>query len=183
MSATVFLLTGPVASGKTHALLARYRERTTGAIGAALWLAPSERARDAVRGQLVALGGAVLVPNLFTFPDFARHVVRAAEPTARPLPELHQRLLLDDVCAALIRGGEVPYFAGIADSRGLADAVFGFLTELKGQGVTPRAFARTVLELAGDGRRLNGRDKAGQVARIYARYQKRLADRRLLDRE
>ncbi|HEY1381341.1 MAG TPA: PD-(D/E)XK nuclease family protein [Gemmataceae bacterium] len=182
MSAAVFVIAGPVGSGKTHALLTRYRERAAGGIGAALWIGPSERALDALRPRLIGSTGAVLAPNLFTFPDFARHVVRAAEPAARPMPELHQRLVLDGVLADLARRGDLPHFAAVADSRGFADVAFGFLTELKGQGVTPTEFSRIVRHLAG-GRDGGERDKAGQVARIFARYQKRLADRRLFDRE
>jgi ATP-dependent helicase/DNAse subunit B len=182
----VFLLCGPVGSGKTHALLARYHERSAAGIGAALWLAPTERARDALRPLLLGPRGACLAPHLQTFPDFARQVARAAEPTARPLPELHQRLLLDDVLADLARRGELSHFAAVADSRGFADAVFGLLTELKGQGISPAAFTRTAAQLAGgNGRRRGGRarEKDRQIARAYARYQKRLHDRHLLDRE
>jgi ATP-dependent helicase/DNAse subunit B len=182
MPATVFLLTGPVASGKTHALLTRYQARAAAGVGTSLWLTPSERSRDALRPRLPAAGGAILSPYLLTFPDFARQVVRAADPAARPLPELHQRLLLDGVLADLAGRGELPYFAAVAGNRGFADAVFGFLTELKGQGIGPATFAETVRELAdAEGRRLA--DKAGQVARLVESYQKRLADRRLLDRE
>src|SRR5262249_7208120 len=105
MSATVFLLCGPVASGKTAALSDRYRERSAAGIGTALWLVPTERARDALRPRLVGPHGVCLAPNLFTFPDFARQVVRAAEPSVRALPELHQRLLLDHVLADMFRRG------------------------------------------------------------------------------
>src|SRR5436305_14298698 len=96
-AAAVFLLCGPVASGKTQALLNRYRERPADGIGTALWLAPTERARDALRPLLVGPRGVCLAPNLCTFPDFAREAVRAAEPAARAFPELHQRLVLDEV--------------------------------------------------------------------------------------
>jgi ATP-dependent helicase/nuclease subunit B len=182
MPAKVILITGPVSSGKTHALLTRYRNRVAADIGTSIWLTPSERAADALRPRLMAAGGAVISPNVMTFPDFARQVVRAAEPAARMLPELHQRLLLDDVLADLARRGDLPFFAAVAGSRGIADAVFGFLTELKGQGIGPATFAATVRELAGaEGRRLA--EKAGQVARIFANYQKRLDDGRLLDRD
>jgi ATP-dependent helicase/nuclease subunit B len=182
MPATVFLFTGPVASGKTHALLTRYRAQAASGIGTALWLTPSERAGDALRPRLPGPGGAILCPQVLTFPDFARRIVRAAQPAARPLPELHQRLLLDDVLAELSRRGDLPYFEAVADSRGFADAIFGFLTELKGQGIAPAVFAETVRELAdSEGRRLG--DKAGPVARIFESYQKRLLERGLLDRE
>src|SRR4051812_8326567 len=174
MSASVFLLCGPVASGKTQALLDRYRERAADGIGTALWLAPTERTRDALRPRLPGPSGVCLAPNLYTFPDFARQVVRAAEPLARPLPELHQRLLLDDILADLFRRGELAHFAAAADHRGFADAVFGLLTELKGQGVGPEEFARTAAQLAGvpacgspDGAgRLRAKDR--QIAFIYA---------------
>src|SRR5262245_211594 len=139
MSAAVYLLVGPVCSGKTHALLARYREAAAAGVGAALWLTPTERAADALRSRLRGDRGAVLVPNLYTLPDFARHVVRAAAPSSRSVPEPHQRLILDEVLNRLHRASELGHFAAVADNRGFADALFGFLTELKGQGVGPAA--------------------------------------------
>lgn len=179
MPATIRLVTGPFGSGKTERLLARYREVATTGIGAALWLLPTDRDRDPLRRRIGRLGAGILAPNLLTLSDFARQVVRAGEPSARPVPELHQRLLLAQVLAAAVRDGDVPAFAAVAESRGFADAVFAVLTELKGQGVTPSEFEET-------GRRLmaeRGRDNAVQIARLYARYQKRLADRQLFDRE
>src|SRR4051794_23879115 len=119
MSAAVFLLCGPVASGKTAALVGRYRERAADGIGAALWLAPTERARNALYPRFVGPSGVCLAPNACTFPDFARRIVRAAEP-ARLLPELHQRLLLDDILADQSRRGELTDFTAVADHRGFA---------------------------------------------------------------
>src|SRR5689334_634184 len=116
MWSTVFLVTGPAASGKTAVQLARYRAVAASGVGAAVWLAPTERARVALRHQLVSAGEAVLAPNLFTFPEFAREIVRAAEPAARPLQEIHQRLLLDDVLAKAVRAGDVPDLAPAAGS-------------------------------------------------------------------
>jgi ATP-dependent helicase/nuclease subunit B len=180
MAAAVFLISGPVASGKTHALLTRYREVAGAGIGAALWLAPTDRARDQVLGQVAASCGALLSPNVTTFPGFARQVARAADPAARPLPEFHQRLLLDDVLATLRARGKLSHFAATAESRGFADAVFAFLTELKGQGITPDDFARTAAEIDRRGRA--GRVKDRQVAGVFARYEQRLGEGRVLDR-
>src|SRR5205807_7723148 len=102
-----------------------------------------------------------------------------------------QRLILDDVLDRLHRDGELSHFAAVADSRGFADALFGFLTELKGQGVSPAAFARTAFQIAtadGRGTRRSGvarelRPKDRDIARAFARYQQRLRRHRLLDRE
>jgi ATP-dependent helicase/nuclease subunit B len=189
MPADVFLILGPLASGKTDSLLTRYRAVTEEHSGGCLWLAPTERARDGIRSRLGSPDGASA--NLFTFPDFARQIVRTAEPAARTLPELHQRFLLDDVLAAAARDGETPDFAAVVESRGLADAVFGFLTELKGQGIAPAEFEETLANIARGNpslarqanRNAPGRGRAEQVAALYARYQKRLSDGRLLDRE
>jgi ATP-dependent helicase/nuclease subunit B len=181
MSAAVFLFVGPVSSGKTRALLTRYRDVAGAGIGTALWLAPTERARDDVLARAVGEGGALLAPNVVTFPDFARQVVRAADPAARPLPEFHQRLLLDDVLATLHARGKLSHFAAVAETRGFADAVFGFLTEQKGQGVTPEEFARTAGHVAGRGRA--GRAKDRQVAAAFAEYQRRLEAAHVLDRD
>ena len=176
MPAAVFLIVGPAGTGKTQALIDRHRAVNAEAVGAGLWLVPTERAADALRPRLLGPDAACLAPNLRTFPDFARRVVRAARPAVRPLPELHQRLLLDEVLAELHTAGELPDFARVLDGRGLADALFGFLTELKGQGVSPDAFARTAGQLGAGG-------KDRQMARIFAGYQERLRQRRLLDRE
>jgi ATP-dependent helicase/DNAse subunit B len=179
MSATLFLVTGPVGSGKTKALVDRYRTWAGGGIGRCLWLVPTERCREVLRRQLVVPGRALLAPNLLTFPDFARQLVRAGEPSSQPLPEFHQRILLEDILAALVDRGHLPYFAAVAKSRGFAESVFSLLTELKGQGVTPTLFDRTIEQIGGA---INA-EKASQLARIFQYYQKRLTDRHLLDRE
>jgi ATP-dependent helicase/DNAse subunit B len=178
MSAT-FLVCGPVGSGKTHALLNRYRDRSAAGVGACLWLAPTERVRDAIRPGLIGSRGATLGPNVFTFPDFARQVVHAVHPPPRPFPELHQRLLLQCVITESSRHGNLPHFSEVADMPGFIDAVYGFLTELKGLGIGPPEFARTAGTLHRGRARANDRE----ITRIFARYQKRLRERHLFDRE
>src|SRR5688500_4391907 len=101
MPARVVLVLGPAASGKTRVLLDQ--ARGVAGVGTRLWLAPTERAADAVRTRL-ADGGPCLAPNAYTFPDFARRVVLSADLAARPVSEGHQRLILDECIAELARG-------------------------------------------------------------------------------
>ncbi|HEX4588580.1 MAG TPA: hypothetical protein VH120_01545, partial [Gemmataceae bacterium] len=178
MPATLFLVTGPVSSGKTDALRERFHSCAAQRADSCLWIAPSERTCEAVRRLLGSNsdGGSSL--RVATFPELARRIVRSAEPNARPLPELHQRLLLDTILGELAKTRKLPAFEHVIDSRGFADSVFDFLTELKGQGIVPDLFAETIRQLSDI-----DRAKAEQVARIYDAYQTRFADRRLLDRQ
>src|SRR5262249_12813939 len=130
MAATVRVVCGPAGSGKTERLLERCRAAAREGVGTALWLGPTRRAVDAVRGRLPR-GGGVLAPHLLTFQDFADAVVSANDPAARPLSAAQRRLLADDLVTELHQRGELPHFDRVAETRGFAEGVAGLLAELK----------------------------------------------------
>ncbi len=189
MTAAVHILCGPSGSGKTRRLRERFRECCGQGTGA-LWLAPTRRAADALRAELLDDSPACLGAALLTFQDFADEVVRVNDPAARPFTDSLRRQLVEDVVAELQRRGELSHFERVHDTRGFGEGVSALLAELKRAGVRPAEFARAAYRRGYDGARagrtLNGRTislKERQCARVFARYQ-RLADRhRLLDAE
>lgn len=181
MSAAAFLLYGPPGSGKSHCLLDRCQSVIADG-GGPLWLAPTERARGEIRSRL-DLGEEPL--PILTFPEFAMRLARDAQPDIAVVPESHQRLIVDDVLSDLVKKRRLGYFAPVADTRGFADAVFAFLSELQGLGISPEEFTRIAEEVAGParpGRRRPPGDKHGEIAEVYALYRDCLAKNKLHDR-
>ncbi|MBI1918205.1 MAG: exodeoxyribonuclease V subunit gamma [Planctomycetes bacterium] len=206
MVETVHILASPAGSGKTTQLLARCREAATRGPASVLWLAPTLRRAEQVRALLAEGAGAwragdplarlprkavemgCLSPFVLTFQDFADDLVAANDPDARPLSRVQRRLLLDEVIAELHDQGRLPYFARVVDTRGFAEGVFALVEELQRQEIGPAQFARVAsrrlpaeTEEEGPGRDPHAKER--QCARLYARYQQRLADHHLLDPE
>ncbi len=188
MSATVHILCGPAGSGKTSRLLERYRAAAA-VPGSALWLGPTRRAVEAIRETLLD-GPALLAPHLFTFQDFAEEVVRANDPTARPLSDVQRRLLADDLIADLHRRKELSHFERVAETRGFTAGVFALLAELKRAEVWPAQLARAAYRRGYRGRHvaktikghaISGKER--QCTRLYARYQQQLQRLHLFDLE
>src|SRR5262245_13535263 len=176
MTATVHILGSPAGSGKTTHLLARCRAASARGAGAVLWLAPTLRRAEHVRGLLTAEADC-LSPFVLTFQDFADDLVAVNDPDARPLSRVQRRLLLDEVIAELHNQGHLPYFTRVVDTRGFAEGIFALLEELQRQEITPAQFARSA---GADGA---AHAKERQCAHVYARYQQCLADEQLLDPE
>jgi ATP-dependent helicase/DNAse subunit B len=190
MTASLHLLCGPAGTGKTNRLLQRYREVARSGIGTALWLGPTRRSVEALRGRLLGELPGLLAPQLFTFQDFAEEIIRVNDPTARPLSDLQRRLLVDDLVAELHAGRQLSHFDRIIDTRGFAEAVFALLAELKRNEIWPTEFARAAYLRGYRGRHVfrtrRGRTisvKDRQCARLYARYQQRLVRHHLFDLE
>jgi ATP-dependent helicase/DNAse subunit B len=181
MAATVHVLCGPAGSGKTEALLARFRARCRLAPGTALWLGPTRRAVDALRERLLGGPGVCLTVHLLTFQDFAEALIRANDPAARPLSDAQRRLLTDEIVADLHSHGELSHFARVAETRGFAEGVFALLTELKRNAIRPADFARAAYRRAEAGRAITAKER--QCARIYARYEQLLNRHHLYDVE
>src|SRR5262249_34859785 len=123
MHASVHILCGPAASGKTQRLLTRFREVAAKGIGTALWLGPLQRYVESIREQLAGC----LAPRLFTFQDFADEIVRVNDQKARPLSHVQRRLLLADIVAEMHSRGALKHFDQVADSRGFAEALFALV--------------------------------------------------------
>ena len=170
--ARVHLVVGPPGADLAGRVAEAHRA-AAGAFGAALFLLPTRRHADRFR---LLDGGAVLAPQVFDLQAFADAVVRANDPTVRPLADADRRLLLDSVLAELREANELPYFAGVADTRGFADGVAGYVAELKKAGVD----LRQLLKASGD-RKTPELNRHAQATRVFDRYQRRLAKLHRLD--
>jgi ATP-dependent helicase/nuclease subunit B len=177
MPAIVQLIVGPPGADLTGRLVEAYRKVTRAGLGTALFLVPTRRDADQVRGRLLAPGtAAVVAPHILTIQTFADELVRTNDPTLRPLSDLDRKLLLDSVLADLREAGELPYFAAVVETRGFADAAAGYVQELKEAG----ADLRQLLKAAG-GRQGGELNRHAQATRIFERYHRRLAKLHRLD--
>src|SRR5262245_14873192 len=164
MSATIHLVLGPPEADRAERVLTAYRE-AAGEFGAALVLVPTRRHAEQIRGVL----GTGIAPLVFDLQAFADELVRVHEPALRPHADADRRLLLDSVLTEL-RDGELPYFAGVADTRGFAEATAGYVAELKEAGVELRQLLK-----AHPGGEPGAANRHTQATRIFDRYQRRLA--------
>src|SRR5437764_865117 len=173
MTAGVHILCGPAGSGKTERFLGRFLEVARCAPGVALWLGPTRRAVQAVRGRLLERVRGLCGSRLCTFQDFAEEVLRDNDPRARLLSNIQRRLLVEEVVARLEEQGEVSHFARILETRGFVEGLLGLLVELKRSEISPLRFARALYRC---GSSVPGgvRPQDRQCARIYARYQREL---------
>ncbi len=131
MARGVTALLGPARSGKTTALLSRYRRalaeyppRST------LWIAPTHRAAAQVRQQFVATPidaappnarlAACFSPAVMTFAQFARQVVAAGDQPVQPLSRLASRRLIAQLIREASVSGQLTYLAPIAPHGGFA---------------------------------------------------------------
>ena len=179
MVATVEIVTGSAGSGKTAALLARYRTTLASLplsqLGTTLWITPTNRARLELRGLL--LGDDLSVsfsPNILTFEAFAEQILDAAPAPADLLDESRKRVLLRRIIEDLAARDELSYFAPISDTSGFLDLVAGFISELKRDEIWPETFAQACAH-----RGSHRRDH--ELAQIYDTYQSHLHRLRLYD--
>jgi ATP-dependent helicase/DNAse subunit B len=174
--AKVRILAGPARSGKTAALLVRYRqilaEQPDGnASGAALWLAPTKYAAAEIRGQLLQDGLiGCFSPGVYTFEQFAQTVLAASDQPPRYLGRLLKRQLIQRLLAEAHAASRLQYFAPIADTAGLVDLIDGLISDLKRQEVWPERFSQLIETVAPS-------EKNREIAAVYTEY------RRLLDRQ
>jgi ATP-dependent helicase/DNAse subunit B len=173
MAATVRILCGPAGAGKTRRLLEQYRRHVRAAPTTALWLAPTRRAVEVVRARL-AQGAALWGTQVCTFQDFVEEIMRGNDPGTRELSGVQRRLLVEDIVARLRERGGVSPFEGVADTRGFMDGLLALLAELQRGDVTAKQFESAAKRRG---------EKARQIARVYAAYQKELQDRHLTDVE
>ncbi len=172
MPAAVHVLCGPARAGKTQRMVERFQARLADAPGSVLWLGPTVRAVEALRGRLREATAELGLPLLHTFQEVLEKIVRANDPAARPLTAVQRRLLTEDLVADLADGGDLPHFAGVADTRGFTDGVLGLLTDLQRNAIPPDAFAEKSAAVGA---------KERQCARLYARYHDELRRQNLHD--
>ena len=111
--------------------------------GEALWLAPTHRAAEEIRGGLIVQGlSACLAPNCLTFAQFAEAVIAAANVFMRPLDTLEKRQIVRGLIQRAIDSQQLRYFRPIAQSDGLVDLVCDLLGDLKRQRFGPTSCIR-----------------------------------------
>ncbi|MBI1901986.1 MAG: PD-(D/E)XK nuclease family protein [Planctomycetia bacterium] len=178
MAAHVTVVTGPARAGKTERLLARYRQGLAELPpGAALWIAPTQRAaRDVLSRLLDERLPACLAPGVMTFDGFAQAVVDASGQPVYPLSASQKRHLLRWLIDGLFAEGKLAYFGPILHTSGLVDLVSQFMSDLKRLEIWPEEFRRACQK-----RGMTPKD--GEMLEIYSRYQERLTRHQLYDAE
>ncbi len=178
MPARVRVLAGPARSGKTRAVLARYREALgRREPGAMLWLAPNRRAAIDVQGRLVdGSMAACLAPGVTTFAGFAEAVVQFSPEPVRLLDSAMKRHLVRGLLDEHHEAGRLKYFGPIAGTGGLADLVVEWITELKRLEIWPEDFRK-----ACEARGMTAKD--AELLALYEDYQARLVEHHLYDAE
>jgi len=173
----VTVVTGPAHCGKTTRLLSHYRQALAGQPGAALWLAPTQRAAAAVRRRLLDDElPACLSPGVMTFDQFAASVLRASVSAGRPITALQKRRLVASLLKAEASAGRLRHFAAIADKPGLVDLVSEWISELKRLEIWPEEFRDAC-------QRRNLADKDRELVALYEAYQRKLTAHDLYDAE
>lgn len=178
MASQTHILLGPAGSGRTAALLERYRQALgENRPGSTLWLAPSYRAAAEVRGALLDRRlRACFSPGVMTFDQFADSVLRFAETPIRPVSGLMKRQLLRSIVERGLRTGEVKHFARIGTAGGFLDLLEQLITELKRLEIWPERF----LDFCHT-RGMTPKDR--ELAWIYNQYQHLLHEHSLYDAE
>src|ERR1019366_502982 len=165
---TVHILCGPARSGKTGRMLTRFRERHADAPESVLWLAPTVRAVEALRGEVACSDNS----RLRTFHEMLQEIVQANDPAARLLSGVQRRLLTEDLVASLAADGRIAHFTGVADTHGFTDGVLGLFAELQRNAVPVERFTDATTTAG---------PKERQCAHLYAQYQGELRRQPLHD--
>ncbi|MBI2824095.1 MAG: PD-(D/E)XK nuclease family protein [Planctomycetia bacterium] len=178
MSASVTVITGPAASGKTERLLARYREvLRAGNVGGGLWIAPTHRSAQSIRERLLSAGfRACFRPGVMTFAQFAEAVLAASNLIVHPITDLAKRQIVRRLLREEAKRGRLAHFKAIAGTAGLVDLVTEFIGELKRHEIWPEDFERAC-------RQRTWQAKDRDLVALYAAYQRHLNDRQLYDAE
>jgi ATP-dependent helicase/nuclease subunit B len=181
MPAEVTVLVGPARSGKTHRLVALYREALgaspAGNAARAIWLAPSSRSVVDVRQQLLADAlAAILEPQILTFDHLAGRVFAALPQPLRILSPIEQRRLVRLVVERAESKQQLNLFAAAARHASFIDLLVDHFSELVRHGITADAFAKS----------MGARGQRGQhdeLSRLYTDYQGLLKTHHLCDAE
>jgi ATP-dependent helicase/nuclease subunit B len=161
MSAAVHLVRGPALSGKTRRMGERFRLIAAGNAEAALWLAPDFRTADALRDRFLSEAATGFSPRVLALQDFVDLIVGANDPTARPLPRVQQRLLVEETVRELQAAKLLPHFGLVLETRGFLEGVISLVSELDDCAIDPEELCESAVG-----------DKHTQCARIYAHYRR-----------
>ncbi len=172
MPVTIHLILGPPGAKRTDRLIEAYREAAK-EFRAALFLTPTRRHANQIRDLLTDSQ----CPLIFDFQSFADELVRINEPAIRPHADGDRHLLVDAVLAELRERNELPYFDGVAETRGYAEAACGYVMELKEAGIELRQLLKACPNRDDD----VSPDRHTQATLIFERYHRRLAKLQHLD--
>ncbi len=180
VTAKLVVISGPAGSGKTEALLARYRASLAeNRPGESLWLAPTWRAAADVRRRLLdAATIGFLAPGVLTFDQFAESILEDTPEPIRPLSRFLKRRLVGELIDDARAAGRLTHFAPIAATAGLVDLLCDFLSELKRLEIWPEDFQRAC-DCTGAG----VREKDREILDLYRAYQQQLQEHCLYDAE
>ncbi|RIK81524.1 MAG: hypothetical protein DCC68_08325, partial [Planctomycetota bacterium] len=149
---------------------------TTG-FGETLWIAPTARAVNHVRENLLSADvPGCFGPNVYTFEAFAQAILDHAPDLVRPLYGMARRQLIARLVGDLSAKGKLTYFRAIADTPGFVDLLAGFLSELKRHEIWPDDFRRACVA-----RGITSKDE--DLLEFYEAYQAVLTRRQLFDAE
>jgi ATP-dependent helicase/DNAse subunit B len=166
---TIHVLSRLPEHAPTVGLLDRYRDALTasarrGEPGACLWLAPTRAVQLGVVERLVEGQPGLAAPNVMTFDAFAERILTACFESTRLISPVLRRVLLRKVVADAVVEGELPEFAGIAETSGFLGSVLRFIDDCKRSEVWPENLKKWL------GRRRD-RSRLRQLLAIYERYQ------------
>jgi ATP-dependent helicase/DNAse subunit B len=172
MPAAIHLILGPSGADRVGRLLAAY-QHAAAQFQTAMLLTPTRRLADQLRDRLTTY----VAPAVLHLQGFADELIRRHDPAIRPHSEIDRRLLLDAVLSELREGSDMPYFVGVSDTRGYAEAAAGYVAELKDAGVD----LRQLLKACPHPETGVSPNRHLQATRIYAAYHRRLAKLHRLD--
>jgi ATP-dependent helicase/nuclease subunit B len=147
-------------------LIAAYREAAK-EFGAALFLTQKRRHANRIRVQMTGCA----FPVIFDIQSFADELVHIHNPDIRPHADGDRQLLLDSALTELRERKALPYFDGVAETRGYTDAVCGYITELKDAVVEWRQLVKASPNWDGG----VSANRHAQAVNIFERYHRRLA--------
>ncbi len=167
----------PVGRGKTDAVLARIFEAKERSPFGMVWvlLATSRQTLDFRRRLLTPDERVFFNIETFTFYGLYERLLMMAGKPQRRLSDPARMTLIGEILRDLSARGDLPIFAPIAHTPGLARILLNFIYELKQSLIDVDAFSDAA-------RRLN-LPKAVELARIYEAYQRILIQHDLVDRE
>lgn len=168
---SVDILLAPVGAGKTEVVLDRLADRLTRQPLARVWaLLASRRQQDAFRERLAQRVGIAFNVEFFNFYELYQRLLDLDRQPQRLISETARLALL----RALLRqlGPQLRVYHTIADRPGLARILADFIDELKQNRVQPEAFAAAA-----------STPRDHDLALVYAAYQQRLIEHKLVDRE
>lgn len=174
MPSELTLLLGEAGTGKTDRLLERYRRALDDARqrrrpGTVLWIAPTQRAKQAVIDRLLTRDSPVqLAPRVLTFDSFAEQILAASHKPATLLAPVVKRLLLRRIVADLGQRGQLTQFDSVLGTTGFLDVVSGMISELKREEIWPETFLDACAKRGG--RRVKRDRELGQIYEKYQQY-------------